>query len=166
MARDLLPRRFFFLLVALAAIQSCIYYPQLPDIVASHFGGAGVPNGWQTKPVFFAFYVGGIALATVLGFGVPRLIAAKPEWTNLPYKDRWLTPERRGETLAWLAAHFRWFGCAMLLLALCAVQFSIQANLHPERGFSVVTILWVLGAFFLFVVAWIVRLILRLARTQ
>lgn len=48
-------------IVLLAVIQSVYYYPKVPDIVASHFGPGGHPNGWMTKPIFFVTYLGMLA---------------------------------------------------------------------------------------------------------
>jgi uncharacterized membrane protein len=52
-----LPKFCFFLLVLSAAIHFSSYYSQLPDVVQSHFNREGIPNGWQSKPVFFSFFV-------------------------------------------------------------------------------------------------------------
>jgi len=38
-------RRLFYGLIALAAVQTLYYYPQMPEVVASHFDGRGAPNG-------------------------------------------------------------------------------------------------------------------------
>jgi len=34
-------------------IAGIYYYPLLPDVVATHFGYHGEPNGWMSKPIFF-----------------------------------------------------------------------------------------------------------------
>jgi uncharacterized membrane protein len=161
-----LPRLLFWFLVAAAAVQILIYYPQLPGRLASHFNGAGTPNGWQTKTAFFSFYVGGIVLATVLCFGVPKLIGAMPTSAiNLQNKEYWLAPERRAETLAYLANFFGWFACAVFFVELAAFHFAIAANLHAKTLFDSAALFWVLGAFFVFLIVWIARLITHFART-
>lgn len=40
------------ILIGLLAVQVVVYYPRLPDRVASHFGAGGVADGWMDKPAF------------------------------------------------------------------------------------------------------------------
>ena len=71
-----LPKLLFVVLAAYAAIHFSPYYAQLPDVVASHFDGRGTPNGWQTKPLFFGFFVGTLVLTVLIGFVLPRIMPA------------------------------------------------------------------------------------------
>lgn len=160
-----LPRLVFVLLAAAALAQFIFYYAQLPATMASHFDARGVPNGFQSKPVFFAFFLGAILIAALVALGVPRLIAAMPvELINLPNKEYWLGPERCQASLDFLAAQMAWLGCAILFVVAFAFHFSIQANLHPPIGFDSRSFLMVLGAFFLFLMVWLVRFFTRFAR--
>ncbi len=47
--REILPACLFIAM----AIAGVYYYPLLPNVVPSHFGFNGEPNGWMTKPHFF-----------------------------------------------------------------------------------------------------------------
>lgn len=161
-----LPRFLFGLLVVAAAVQGFHYYPQLGERLASHFDEADTPNGWQTKTAFFSFYVGGIVLATVLVFGIPKIISAMPaSLINLPNKDYWLAPERRAGTLAYLTNFFSWFGTATLFVMVAAFELALRANLHPGARFDSATMWVILGGYFLFVVVWLVRLLTRFSKT-
>ncbi len=71
-----LPNSIFFALVALGAVQLSYYAPRIPEILGSHFSGGGFVNGWQTKAAFFGTELAMIILATVVSFGIPRIIAA------------------------------------------------------------------------------------------
>lgn len=155
-----LPRFLFVLLGVFAAIYFGSNYARLPDVVASHFNASGVANGWQSKTMFFAFFVGAIALASMVAFGVPRIISKMPvDLINLPNKGYWLAPERQAETLAFLDRSFAWFGCAALLLVTAAVDYAIGRNLHPRAELDPPVFFYVFGGFVLFTVLWSIRLL-------
>ncbi len=63
-----LPKLLFALLGAYAAIHFLSYYSQLPTVVASHFNGQGLANGWQTKPAFFTVFAGVSVLIIIITF--------------------------------------------------------------------------------------------------
>src|ERR1700680_4877396 len=102
-----LPRLLFVVLAAGAAIYFSSYYGQLPDVVASHFNGSGVPNGWQSKSAFFGLFVAMNVLSAVVGFGIPRIIATvPPQLINLPNKRYWLAPEHPAESMGLLGVYY------------------------------------------------------------
>jgi uncharacterized membrane protein len=163
---DSRPSKFcFFLLVLYAAIHFSSYYSQLPDVVQSHFNREGIPNGWQSKPVFFFFFVGVTVLATFITFGLPALVRSMPtEIINLPHKDFWLSPQRRSASFDFLATWFAWFGCAVFLVILITFDYAVQSNLHPDNRPDPTRFLYVLFAFLAFTLLWIFRLALRFSR--
>jgi uncharacterized membrane protein len=157
-----LPKLVFAVLAIGAAIYFSSYYAQLPDVMASHFNARGMPNGWQTKSAFFAFLVGVSVLAAIVGFGIPRIITAMPpELINLPNKGYWLAPERRAETMDFLSGYFAWFGCALFAVILLAINFAIQANLHPGRLPDATPMWFVLAGFLAFAILGTVRMFKR-----
>jgi len=160
-----LPRLLFVGLAAYAAFHFSSYYSQLPDVVASHFNGRGVPNGWQTKSAFFMVFAGVSALAAVIGFVIPRIISAMPpQLINLPNKQYWLSPERLAETQAFLNNYFAWFGCAVFLVIILTFDYAIQSNLHPQNRPDVSRMWYILAGFLAFVVVWIIRIMTKFLR--
>src|SRR5882724_8354599 len=138
-----------FLLIALGAILGfAMYYPQLPERVASHFDANGHPNGWQTKSMFTTFFYGAIGIASVVGFIVPILIGLLPSAAiNLPNKEYWLAPERREASIQFIQDQMTWFGCALLLFLSVAIFAAIQANLIPNPIMDATAFFITLGAF-------------------
>lgn len=160
-----LPKLIFVLLALYAAIHFSYLYPQLPDVVASHFNGRGVANGWQTKSAFFGVFVGVSVLAVVLGFGIPRIIAVVPaQLINLPNKQHWLAPEHLAETMEFMNAYFAWFGCAIYLIMILTFDYAIQSNLHPENRPDPARMWYALAGLLVFMMAWTGRLLNKFLR--
>lgn len=160
-----LPRSVFAAL-ALLAIGQCVFsFPHLPDVVASHFGPSGAPNGWMSKQAFFAIYVVMIALAGLVEIFPARAIAkSSPARINLPHKEYWLAPERRSETMAYFEKFFAWYGCAFLLILVLIMGLAINANLNPPPRLPTGPTLAIIVGFVLFNIAGIVRIIRRFSK--
>ena len=162
-----LPNSVFFMLVVLGGAQFFYYAPRLPEIIGSHFSGAGVVNGWQTKTAFFAMELAIIVLAAVVSFGVPRIIAAMPvALINLPHKEFWLAPERRDGTLAYIRRWSAWFGCALLAFLLFVMELAFRANLHTPPQFNNAAFVPALLAFVALDTIGIIRLVLHFAKLK
>lgn len=154
-------RRVFYSLVVLAIIQIAYYYPQMPDVLASHFDGLGAPNDWSSKNGFFGLY----ALILLMLLGIFILL---PPWSEkragfgrkLPHRDYWLAPERLQQTRKFLRDQMMIMGVVHLALAIFAVQLAILANfdqqprLHSSIG-------WALALYFVFLIAWLIHYFLR-----
>jgi hypothetical protein len=154
-----IPQSAVSLLVLAAALQIFLYYPHLPEIVASHFDGAGNPNGWSSKVEFFLIYVGVVILQIGLFALLPSFLPRLPDaWIRLPGKDYWLAPERRAETLTILRRRLLWFGVANLVFAICTFQMVIHANLSEGQRLSAPLLWLLLGAYATFLLCWIIRL--------
>lgn len=160
-----LPKLLFLLLAVYAVVRFSSYYPQLPEVVASHFNARGVANGWQTKSAFFTVFAGVSVLAAVVGFAIPRIISAMPvELMNLPNKRYWLAPEHLAETMEFMKIYFAWFGCAVFLIILLTFDYAIQSNLHPENRPDASRMWYILAGFLVFTIVWIARLFSRFGR--
>jgi uncharacterized membrane protein len=165
MQKSSLPKLVFGLLAVGAAIYFSPYYAQLPEVVASHFNGRGVANGWQTKSAFFTVLVGVSVLAAVIGFGIPRIIAAMPpQLINLPNKRYWLAPEHLAETMQFLNNYFAWFGCAVFVVILVTFDYAIQSNLHPDNRPDISRMWYVLAGFLVFAAVSMARMFIRFGR--
>ena len=149
--------RFLLAAVLLGALgHLAIYYPALPDRVASHFDAGGHPNGWMSRDAFawtisltYAFLGGGLLLLAQV---LPRF---PNSLINLPNKDYWLAPERRADSLARMGRSLVRFGSVNVVLVVILVHQTIEVALGKSetlRGFlpalavyGVYTVIWCIG---------------------
>lgn len=151
-------RYLFYGLIALAAVQVVYYYPQLPDLVASHFDGRGNANGWSSREGFFGLYIVMIVLLAGIFLLLPkRPLARRRFGLRIPHRDYWLAPSRREQTHAFLRKQMLIMGVAHLLLVIVTIELAIRANLGQEIRMHG-SIYWVLGLYFVFVGGWLLRI--------
>ncbi|HXN53130.1 MAG TPA: hypothetical protein VN943_14455 [Candidatus Acidoferrum sp.] len=160
-----LPNSIFFMLVVLGAVQSTYYAPRIPEILGSHFVRGGFVNAWQTKTAFFSTELAIIVLATLVSFGIPRLIAAVPiSLINLPHKEFWLSPERRDDSLSYIRVWSAWFGCALLAFLLFVMELVFRANLRTPPQLNTAAFVPAILSFLAFVAISIIRLITHFSK--
>jgi len=129
----LVPLILLIALVVATVVQVVHFYPHLPDLVISHWGPGGQPDGWLKKASFFwAMFiseVGTTGFIAAIGLALPRI---PNRWWNIPHKDYWLASERRSSTVRHVRIQTLWIaviiGAAMVLLW----QDTINANVKPE----------------------------------
>jgi len=142
--------------VALGAAQALLWRSRLPERVATHFDGSGVPNGWMGRDAAVWFGPGMAVFLLLVFVGVGRLVRVLPvEMVNLPDKEYWLAPERRDSTLARIERMLRWMGILVGVFVLAVQEASFRANLAPGQrlgsgalvllaGFLVLELVWIL----------------------
>jgi len=161
-----LPGSVFVALILYGIFQGNFYGAKLPGVLATHFGGRGFPNGWQTHSAFFVTELFVVALATLIGFGVPALLSAIPvSLINLPNKDHWFAAERREATLSYLRAAFAWFACGLLAFLLFVNELVFRANLDTPRRLNTSAFVTALFVFLAFTAFWCIRLITHFSRS-
>jgi uncharacterized membrane protein len=162
-----LPSSVFIVLALVGALQYAYYAPRLPEVLASHFAGNGAVNGWQSKAAFFSIELAVVVLAAVVGFGVPRMIAAMPiSLINLPNKEFWMSAERRDGTVSYIGMWSAWFGCALLAFLLFVMELAFRANLRSPPQFDNTAFIPALVAFVIFDTIAILRLLLHFSKAQ
>ena len=135
----------------------------LPQMVASHFDGAGVATGFVQRAVYERVAIGMLLLPPILLGIVPRLSLRNPTARiNVPHARYWLAPERRADTIALIEQECAKFA-GMLLFFLCyahwlvvhanqSVPPSLQsgwlvAGLAVSLGVTVRWVIFLLGRF-------------------
>lgn len=154
-----LPRILLLLLTAALVAGAFAVHPHLPERVASHFDGAGRPDGWSTRGSLYA--TSGIVLAGILflAMGIPALVRLMPaSLINVPNREYWLAPERREETHLRLDAFMAAFGCGTLVFFALVMGLVVRANISGGGRMSALAMWALFAAYFVFIGAWMWRL--------
>lgn len=137
----------------------------LPSRLATHFDGAGRPNGWMSRDAHEHFI-------TLFGVGMaafPALMALLLRFipislVNIPHRMYWLSAERAPASMEYLRRHLIVLGCLFVGL-MTAVQWStVRANLLQPPRMMTGDILLIIGGFIATMLLWSVTLLLRFAR--
>ena len=139
--------------------------PSLAEPVATHFDGAGIPNGWMTRKAYVIFMVS-------FGIGLPLLVVALPRFfpawfpkhTKIPNRAYWLAPERQAETLQFLNWHMAWLGNLMVLFVIAIHHLVIIANASRPPRLPQAPLFFVIGCFLAGTTVWTVLLWYRFRR--
>jgi hypothetical protein len=135
-------------------------FERLPDPVASHFSGRGVPDGWMTRGQYLAFTIGLAIFLPGIVVGLGFALRYMPPWTfNLPNRDYWLAPERRAQTNAHFFRHALWFACLAILFALGIHLTIVEANSQLPPRLSLPLLLLTAGGFLVGILIWILLLL-------
>lgn len=131
----------------LALAQHGWYWNQLPDRVATHFNWRGEPDAWMSKHAatlaMCCFQLGMPLLMLVMA----ELVAVLPvRWINLPHREIWLSPERRGETIAYVRGFMARIAVLLTIFFLALNHLVFRAN----RDSTNLNSLWFAGVLLTF----------------
>lgn len=135
---------------------------KLPNMVATHFDGAGHPNQYMTRSThlktlaFFGFVV---PLAELGLFYCMRFFRA--DRINIPNRHYWLDPERREQTLTVIMRQGIWLACITLGFFSLIEWVLVAANATKPPQLDMALILAPTIGFLICVLGWVVALLIR-----
>ena len=145
--------------VIAAAMFVVISSRAMPPKVASHFGPDGSANGYMWRDTYVYFMLAFVVLLPLLFNFVANAVARLPvTMINIPNRDYWLAPERRGLVVDRLRRQMQMFS-AMLVLFLCFVHWEVvRANQSMPATLDNRRFMLGLGLFMAALIVWIVSL--------
>jgi len=145
----------------LGLFQNAIYWQHSPERVATHFNGLGKADGWMHRDAATLMMVGFQTLMPLIFMGIAYSIFLFPaSLINIPNRDFWLAPERRDESLAFVARTTALFSLAISLFFSGMNHLTFRAN--QEAGDLSLVGFWVLLVSFLaFTASWVAVLLFR-----
>jgi len=145
--------------VVAAAIFVVITSRALPAKVASHFGRDGAANGYMWRHTYVYFMLAFVVLLPLFFSFVANAVAHVPvAMINIPNRDYWLAPERRGLVVDSLRRQMQIFS-AMLVVFLCFVHWEVvRANQSMPPMLDNRRFMLGMGLFMATLIVWIVSL--------
>lgn len=110
---------------------------RLPEVVASHFDAAGMPNGWSSRLGYAALV---LVIGVLLPLGVIGLVHAAtargPSGLNIPSREYWLEPAHREQAVELVRAYIWWLGIVLAATALAVHVAILRANATAQPRLS------------------------------
>jgi uncharacterized membrane protein len=132
MNKNILWIAIFGVVVLLGIADLAYHYPRLPDKVASHFDGAGNPNGWTSRAGLLQSFVLVTFLIALSFPGVLWLLPIIPRgMINFPHKEYWLAPERVAQTQSRIGAYLMAMGTLTMAFLALTMHAVMQVNIQP-----------------------------------
>lgn len=137
------------LLLAMAALYVWTSTGSMPEIVASHFNGAGAANGYMPRDFYRYFMLFFVTLFPALVTLAPTFTYRNPKARlNLPNREYWLAPERREQSIAYLTNFSYRTGYGLVALLVYMHWVVMKANEHQPAGLPAV---WFISGLVMFV---------------
>jgi uncharacterized membrane protein len=152
----------FIALVACAALFVWVTSEALPNIVASHFSASGAANGFMPREYYVLFMLAIIVVIPIALVVLPNQAISNPNARiNLPNREYWLAPERRVETIEFLARQSVCFATVLLIFLCYAHWLVVRANALTR---PVLSTQWFVGGLVVFLLASLIWVVLLLGR--
>lgn len=147
-----LPLLIIAFVTVLAVSHSVFYYPILPDPMASHFDGAGSPNGWSSKTGFFAVAVSVLALNLFVFLVIPIVTSRR---TSGIFRLKRPKGSEGTRFRRFFRTRLLWFGIINLVFGIAVMHMVFAANLRSGRQLDSRLFIAVLVAYFVLLIVWL-----------
>ena len=84
----------------------------------------------------------------------------------MPHREYYLAAECREDTLRFMTTRLEWFGVATMLLLLVTFKLAFEANLEKDAHLDNASMLWALGAYFLYTTIWLARFLMKFRKPK
>ena len=132
----------------------------LPEQVAIHFGGGGIPDSWASREFNAAIFLV-LEVPFFLMFYFAHLLTrgSASRFINIPNRNYWLQKENMPLFNRKFGSYMAEFGVALFVFFFCITGLTIQANLSDPVRLNEALFLVVFVVYMVYVVWWLVRLV-------
>ena len=155
-----------FVLVEIVVAAFILYTTgNLPENIASHFSGAGKPNGFMSRAGYTRFML-------VFAVGIPALVVCSISLVvrlasgsiNVPHKEYWLSPENKASAIQFLQGHVAGLGILIASFMAYIHWLLIKANSVQPPLLPNNLLFAGLGIFLVSMLLWALWLVVRFMR--
>ena len=156
-------RRLMILALVANLLLMLVSLIMLPDQVAIHFRGGGIPDAWASKWVNATIFTLMQIPFFVLCLWIGRLTVSMPaEWVSLPNKAHWLKPQNRVELQTRISLLMEEFGFVLFAFMFIVGLLTLDANLSEPVQLNERLFLIFFAIYMMYVPYWLVKLFRRL----
>jgi uncharacterized membrane protein len=152
-------RRLLIVIFVASVLLTWVSFIYLPEEVATHFGGKGMPDAWGTKGYLaLVFLVMDLSLFLIFLL-VPFLIPKMPVWLiSMPSREYWWTKENLPRFKSIFEELWWEYGAAVLLFILLTKALTIDANLSNPVQLNYGVFWFLFVAFMAYTVYWVIKM--------
>jgi serine/threonine-protein kinase len=135
-------------------------YESLPDPLATHFNGRGIPDDWSNRVNYLLGMAGLAIFFPTLIVGLCFALRYFPDAViNVPNRSYWLAPERRPQVNKHFFEHSIWFAGLAILFVFGLHLSLLDANSHQPPRLSLSLLAVTAGGFLIGTLAWTLTLV-------
>src|SRR5574341_86209 len=153
--------RVFYLIVILVCVfEFARLWALAPAQMAAHFELHGNPDRVVCKLQFFWFQAQTLLILIVVSLPAQVLFLLLPAGLiNLPHREYWLAPQRRGETVQRLSSFAAMMFGVILLVVQAGFELAVYANLGTPVHFNAGLMIPIMAAAFVVIGLMVFRLV-------
>jgi hypothetical protein len=128
-------KKWLWITFAIGAAAQVFYFSRNPQFVASHFGHAGMADGWMSGQTNLFLSIITLAVNTLIFASMERVFQHIPvRYISFPNKAYWLSPERKSTSIRLMSRWLAFFGLATNLFLMVVFHMVYRANqVMPPR---------------------------------
>ncbi len=151
-----------YITLAVGLVAQIYYFSNLPETVANHFGGGGMPNGWMSNKANLLVSSTAIIINSLLFLSISHILKKVPlRYISFPKREYWLAPERRDKSIELMSNWFFFIGLMTNIFLIATFHMVYMANLITPPKLNEGLFINSLIIYFIIVIIWLILLFKR-----
>jgi len=156
-----------YITLAINLLLQLYYFSEYPEIVANHFGGDGIPNGWMSNTTNLLISMAVIIFNSLLFLATPYIFRNVPvKYISFPKKEHWLSPERIESSVIIMSNWMMFFGLVTNIFLISVFHLVYMANQNNPPQLNESNFLILMSAYIVILVVWLIALLRKFNATE